>query len=275
MAKQLSRRQYDLLFPAARIPADPDSEVTVSDKAGKIGGSEGIVTSQPGRARSPKERSVAEEALKQAMDIRKFEIDLYWKRANYFWTFIAVAFAGLGFVFGTAKEQRFWLLPLYTSLGMTFSFAWFLVNKGSKFWQNNWERHVDLLENSVIGPLYKIRAVNPGGWNFITSADQFSVSKLNQILSFFVSIIWAGLFVHSVLPMDSITRWLFRGADCWKEFYHLGIAALTLITIGVLLICGKSSNDSSNTELYLRRIKVKKPSRPKIFRRHPPASKSE
>jgi tRNA A-37 threonylcarbamoyl transferase component Bud32 len=37
---------------------------------------------------------VRKEALKQALDIRKFEIDLYWKRATYFWAFIAVSFAG-------------------------------------------------------------------------------------------------------------------------------------------------------------------------------------
>ena len=34
------------------------------------------------------------EALKYALEIRKFEIDLYWKRATYFWTFIAAALAG-------------------------------------------------------------------------------------------------------------------------------------------------------------------------------------
>lgn len=34
------------------------------------------------------------KALEQAHDIRKFEIDLYWKRAAYFWTFIAATFAG-------------------------------------------------------------------------------------------------------------------------------------------------------------------------------------
>ncbi|MEQ9567909.1 MAG: hypothetical protein RLN85_19225, partial [Pseudomonadales bacterium] len=34
------------------------------------------------------------EALKYALDIRKFEIDLYWKRAAYFWSLIAATFAG-------------------------------------------------------------------------------------------------------------------------------------------------------------------------------------
>ncbi|EIJ8446517.1 hypothetical protein LJP04_004306, partial [Salmonella enterica] len=35
-----------------------------------------------------------EKALTYALDIRKFEIDLYWKRASYFWAFIAATFAG-------------------------------------------------------------------------------------------------------------------------------------------------------------------------------------
>ena len=34
------------------------------------------------------------EALRYAHDIRKCEIELYWKRAPYFWTAIAVAFGG-------------------------------------------------------------------------------------------------------------------------------------------------------------------------------------
>ena len=33
------------------------------------------------------------EAIDVAFDIRKFEIDLYWKRAAYYWTFIAATFA--------------------------------------------------------------------------------------------------------------------------------------------------------------------------------------
>ena len=36
------------------------------------------------------------EALRFALEIRKFEIELYWKRGTYFWAFIAVAFAAYG-----------------------------------------------------------------------------------------------------------------------------------------------------------------------------------
>ncbi|PNK76643.1 hypothetical protein CEQ35_022730 [Yersinia enterocolitica] len=33
-------------------------------------------------------------ALEKAHEIRKFEIELYWKRTAYFWTLIAAMFAG-------------------------------------------------------------------------------------------------------------------------------------------------------------------------------------
>lgn len=32
--------------------------------------------------------------MDRVLDIRKFEIDLYWKRATYFWAFLAVTLAG-------------------------------------------------------------------------------------------------------------------------------------------------------------------------------------
>ena len=37
-------------------------------------------------------------ALAHALDIRKFEIQLYWTRAAYFWTFIGASLAAYGAV---------------------------------------------------------------------------------------------------------------------------------------------------------------------------------
>ena len=37
------------------------------------------------------ESKLREKALDLALDIRKFEIELYWKRAAYFWGFIGAA----------------------------------------------------------------------------------------------------------------------------------------------------------------------------------------
>jgi len=43
-------------------------------------------------------KEIQKSAFDLAHGIRKFEIDLYWKRAAYFWAFISVALAGFALV---------------------------------------------------------------------------------------------------------------------------------------------------------------------------------
>ncbi|WP_333653981.1 RipA family octameric membrane protein [Dissulfurispira sp.] len=100
--------------------------------------------------------SRAAKALDHALDIRKFEIELYWKRAAYFWTLIAAAFAGYFAILGSEHlKNKEYLAYIVGSIGLLFTWAWFLVNRGSKYWQENWENHVDMLEDKFTGPLYK------------------------------------------------------------------------------------------------------------------------
>jgi ABC-type multidrug transport system fused ATPase/permease subunit len=141
-------------------------------------------------------------ALKYALDIRKFEIELYWKRATYFWAFIAAIFAGY-LVLIVNKHQNHIEAKYFiilTLLGFVFSISWYLVNRGSKFWQQNWEMHVDFLEDETIGSLYRIIS-NPKNYKWykvLTHGYPCSVSKINQVLSFMVSIIWIYLLYDSI-----------------------------------------------------------------------------
>lgn len=103
-----------------------------------------------------------ESAHAAALDIRKFEIDLYWKRSGYFWAIIAATITAYGLLLSSSMKDskilsfttQFILFGL-SFLGCIFSRAWLLVNKGSKFWQANWETQVEILEDVVTGPLYK------------------------------------------------------------------------------------------------------------------------
>lgn len=130
-----------------------------------------------------------EKLLEKALDIRKFEIDLYWRRAAYFWAFTAAIFGGY-FLALRFANGNYVLLSLICCLGFAFSFSWFLVNKASKYWQENWEMHVDMLEDKVYGPLYKLLLWKKRGAWCLGAAYPFSVSKINQYLSFFVTIVW-------------------------------------------------------------------------------------
>lgn len=143
-------------------------------------------------------------ALEHALDIRKFEIELYWKRAGYFWALIAVAFAGFFAVLASEHldDKKFFAYVIGV-IGFVFTWAWFLVNRGSKFWQENWENHVDMLEDSSIGPLYKTILHRPKEQHYldkyVTGPAKVSVSKINQWVSLFTLLIWIALILQ-VLP---------------------------------------------------------------------------
>lgn len=157
-------------------------------------------------------RGKESDALRQALDIRKFEIELYWKRASYFWTFIGATLAGFLAMQASTAGNKQDLSVILSCLGVVFSFAWLCVNRGSKFWQENWEKHVDVLEDTVTGPLYKvvlsrnnIEKTHEKLIHCVTGPSPISVSKINQIISLYVFLLWICLLIYS-LPEFSIAQ---------------------------------------------------------------------
>lgn len=145
-----------------------------------------------------------EKALKYAHDIRTFEIELYWKRATYFWAILAVAFAGY---FTAQSNGNSFGATVISYIGLILGFAWYLVNRGSSRWQQNWEFHVDLLEDDVTGPLYKT-LINSKLYSFwdIAGAYPFSPTRVNAIISIFATCVWFPLILkanHDLLLDDS------------------------------------------------------------------------
>ena len=51
------------------------------------------------------EKEKLEEAFKIALDTRKFEIELYWKRTGYFVLFIGAVFVGYYTNYGSNKDE--------------------------------------------------------------------------------------------------------------------------------------------------------------------------
>lgn len=155
-------------------------------------------------------KDINENALKHALDIRKYEIDLYWRRTTYFWAFIAATLAGFIAINSSSSIAKTDLSVLLCCFGIVFSFGWHCVNRGSKYWQENWENHVDLLEDKINGPLYKVvlsRSSPTGVKEFInhmlTGPSPISVSKINQLISLYITLVWCGLLYHS-LPVFNL-----------------------------------------------------------------------
>ena len=174
---------------------------------------------------TPKKR---EEALKIALDIRKFEIDLYWKRAAYFWTFVAAAFGAYFLIYKTASQDKPDILIIIACLGFTFSLAWYLANRGSKFWSGNWELHVDYLEDEKLGPLYKtVTATENFKFWALLRAYPFSVAKINQVLNLYVLAIWIFLIIYSFTERLNLP-------EPFQLFNEIIISSITAIAIFVM-----------------------------------------
>ena len=160
------------------------------------------------------------KALDRAWLNLDFEITHYWKRATYFWTFIALDFAGYFALINSPtkllnNERQIHLEFIIICLGYIFSLAWLLANLGSKKWQQNWEKHITELENQVTGPLYKT----------VLNNQSYSVSKINIKVNIVVLIIWIfiGLeFLNETYNID------FKDCDIF-------ITATLIITIGLSL----------------------------------------
>lgn len=157
-----------------------------------------------------------EVALRYALDTRKFEIELYWKRATYFWALIAATFAGYAAIQASNISNKSDLVVILSCLGVVFAFGWHCVNRGSKQWQENWENHVDMLESEVMGPLFKtvLRRRKPANIrefvaSSVTGPWSVSVSGVNQIISLYVVLVWLVLLVKSLRPfrLDAPVDW--------------------------------------------------------------------
>jgi hypothetical protein len=176
----------------------------------------------------------SQKALKIALDTRKFEISLYWQRTAYFWALIAAAFAGYFAVLSAGKiacDMKSFCAFTLSCLGFIFSLAWFLVNRGSKFWQENWEHHVDLLEDAHCGPLYK--TVLQSERRGITDGAPVSVSRVNQWVALFTIFIWLVLgIVQLPPPLRAIVE---------NHWHYCFVGVITLAAFILLLSQTKSN----------------------------------
>lgn len=165
-----------------------------------------------------RKREEIEKSYQKAWEAKNFEIENYWKRANYFWAFQVAAFAGYFAVLGSdAYTNSPQVLYFVICIGAVTSAAWTFINKGSKTWQRHWEIHVDMLENEITGPLYKI----------VTTQKTFSVSKINEIVSRFIITIWVVIAVKYF--MDHLTV-------KWSGFQNIDVLVALSTTVTVYFI---------------------------------------
>lgn len=151
------------------------------------------------------------EIYKIALETRNIEIELFWKRSNYFLVLNTAVAAGFFLKAGNDHQ-----LPLGI-FGLTIAILWLLVNAGGKFWQSRWERRLHIAEESL-NP--EIRLFSSGWEEINKDVDESlefsnhtsirklldklvlkkpSVSFMMELLSIAFITLWASLIIMELL----------------------------------------------------------------------------
>lgn len=140
------------------------------------------------------------EQYKIALDIRKFEIDLYWKRALYFWAFIITFLGAYSATFissNIAVPYVNLVRVVICLLGFVINYCWYEVCRGSKYWQENWEAKVIDFEKELGIDVYRSQK-QIKSTSGILSNNRSSISDLNQFVSFSFLLLWICISIVSI-----------------------------------------------------------------------------
>jgi hypothetical protein len=122
------------------------------------------------------------------------------------------------------------------ALGLLTSAAGWLSAQGSKFWQENWERHIDMLEDEFEGKLHKTAWVGLMG-------VRWSVSNINDRLILFFASFW--LLIFLVVCGSAVPVWSFCLAASMADadFEQPLVIAVAVATAGSLFwLYGQKTN---------------------------------
>lgn len=173
-----------------------------------------------------------EKRLDVSIQIRNLEIDLFWKRSLFFWGFIASAFIG----YAALRNQQSDLAIVVACFGMVCSCAWALLNRGSKYWQENWEIKVERFEIAVTGILFgkeEPEQLYKGPW---LRARKYSVSKLAVALSDYVFVLWLAIVISEV-----VRRYVPGVNPCLKQIGIIVFTAFSLVYVFLLFVYGRKT----------------------------------
>ena len=183
------------------------------------------------------------EAYDKAHDIRKFEIELYWKRTTYVWTLIAALITVSGVLLASyfrlnlteeTKKALLGAVAFVAVFGLFITIISQRILQSGEYWQKNWEYHVNLLEPLFSGKLY--------GTLLNTTQRRYSIAKLNNFLYRVVMIVW-------VLSAELIYRVVIDTSTLYSLIPFIAITAF--IALVVVIIDRKTLRKTETAKIFL------------------------
>ncbi len=183
----------------------------------------------------PEEIKDRDQMFKVSLSLRNKEIDLFWKRGLFFWGFIASAFIG----FATLYKDNIGLSIIIACFGMICSFVLTLANRGSKYWQENWEQKAHRIADEILGKYFskEEEVMKKGMW---LQARRYSVSKLAIALSDYLFGIWTIIVICQLVCLISDKQCV----DCLRSIFKPIIIIASLIYLVFIACKCKTSLDN-------------------------------
>ena len=164
------------------------------------------------------------------LELRKFEIENFWKRTLFFWGTIALIYAG--FFKADLKDYQI-IIPL---IGFLFNIIFSLSTRGSKYWQEHWETIAVIYENELCFDLFKHdtqNLVKKNSKSIFTRPYRFSVSKLTMLLSDLSVLLWVILWVQQIILLfeSNKLKFYFGFKNTETHWFTIGIIMIHIILI--------------------------------------------
>lgn len=154
------------------------------------------------------------------LDLRKFEIENFWKRALFFWGTLALVLIAY-----SKNDLGHKYQPIISFIGLLYNIVFSLSLRGSKYWQEHWEVMATAYENKNNFSLVNEASYEPNFKSFFTYPYRFSVSKLTMLLSDSTVLMWFMLWLKDIISLalskDQLKDHLF--ANLYVILFHVVI----------------------------------------------------
>ncbi len=159
------------------------------------------------------------------LDLRKFEIENFWKRALFFWGALAIVLLAY-----SKNELGLEYQPIIAFIGFLYNIIFSLSLRGSKYWQEHWEVMATEYENKNNFSLVNEANYKPDFKSFFTHPYRFSVSKLTMLLSDITALMWFMLWVKDIISFVFNDQLNVNDFSCaYVILFHIIIASYVIL----------------------------------------------
>ncbi len=137
-----------------------------------------------------------------------------------------------------------------------------MAARGSKFWQENWERHIDMLEDYVESALYKTVWVGPAGISWSITAINFRLS-----VCFILFWVFGETWLFASQRWNSLSFCGGLSNINWNILISCAAIVGTIVACGWLLSAGSNLSGEFVKSNGLSGGELKPGGRPRIFGR--------